>query len=368
MRPLMRKSIDARVWCVGIGLMFFSGANLSAQDTNPQGQIYLPPAFGGTPLSFQIEAEAKYVASQGAFLESAAIARKINAEAVAQEIQNSEAYVKTYFEIKDINRDWREKHEWKTYIQILESQQKMMEQKIDKYYKETLRGDVTKALNWLLMDLYVVQYMSPGDLKSINSPLSKKDLDQIYLTDGGHGGNKLVIPAGSGEVLKAAWPYALQSKQFDDDRKEFEDARDAVLKEIQADGHATDESVNRLWKAVNSLMLALERAYPSAKRKDANVFLEYNGAKIFLKSLIVQVNRALRTHDKEVFAGSLGFKGDTLIELIQHMSKSGLMFARPQAGGERVYNNLFMQMRNLKLTLSSGQNLGAKLPYDSGNN
>ena len=53
-----------------------------AQDTQPQGQIYLPPAFGGTPASFQIEAQAKYVAAYGAYQESAAIARKINAEAV----------------------------------------------------------------------------------------------------------------------------------------------------------------------------------------------------------------------------------------------------------------------------------------------
>ena len=52
--------------------------------------IFLPSARGGTPLSYQIQAEASYVAAYGDMVESVAVARKINAEAVALEIQNSE--------------------------------------------------------------------------------------------------------------------------------------------------------------------------------------------------------------------------------------------------------------------------------------
>ena len=49
--------------------------------------------------------EARYVRAQGLFLESAADARKINAEAVAVELDNSVAYVRAYWKRKSI---WEE--------------------------------------------------------------------------------------------------------------------------------------------------------------------------------------------------------------------------------------------------------------------
>ena len=57
----------------------------------------------------QIEAEAQYVAAYGDMVESVAIARKINAQAVALEIQNSIDYVDAYFKRRELNRQWRAK-------------------------------------------------------------------------------------------------------------------------------------------------------------------------------------------------------------------------------------------------------------------
>ncbi len=208
-----------------------------------------------------------------------------------------------------------------------------------------------------------MQYMSPGDLNPLDSPLAKEDLEQIYLTDGGHGGNKLVFTVSNGAMLKTPWPYALRRSEFDAQRKEFEVSRDELIKDIQDEGQASEVNGERLFKAVNQLLVTLDSVYTKEDLTDSRLFLyQYSPAKNFLNSLIVQVTRAQTTNDRSVFNGSLNFKGETLIALIQHMSKMGLTFDRPQAGGERVYAGLFMKMRTLYLTVGTDKNNGGKLP------
>ena len=88
--------------CFGVLSAFYLSASatltLRAQSENPRGHIILPPARGGTALSFQIQAEAEYLAARGDLAESIAVARKIHAEAFAKEIQNSVDYVDAYFQ------------------------------------------------------------------------------------------------------------------------------------------------------------------------------------------------------------------------------------------------------------------------------
>ena len=343
----------ARAGCFACLCLVISWARMIyAQDTQPQGQISLPPAFGGTPYSFGVEAEAKYVAAQGAFLESAAIARKINAEAVAKEIQNSVEYVDAYFKRQELNKQWREKlkspqHE--TYLEHEKKLKEVMGLRIDQYFNDTLKGDVTRELNYLLQELYFVQYMSPGDLDPLDSQLTKPQLNQIWLTDGGPANSKLVFNLGNGGMLNNPWPYVLRGKEFAAQRTEFEVSRDALVKEIQEQGQAGPDNGERLRKSVIQLWAALETTYPQERRMEPADFLEYSSAKGFLQSLLVQVDRALKTNDSSAFNGALNFKGDTLLGLLQHMSKLGLTFDRPRPGGEALYHSLFMSMRKLYL-------------------
>ena len=51
------------------------------------------------------------MAAYGDMVESVAMARRINAQAVALEIQNSVAYVDAYFKRREINRDRRAKED-----------------------------------------------------------------------------------------------------------------------------------------------------------------------------------------------------------------------------------------------------------------
>jgi len=357
MRPAMHKSMVKAGWFAGVYLAISLAGVVYGQDAQPQGQINIYK-HGGTPFSYQIEAEADYIIAQGEFQKSVAIARKINAEAVAQEIQNSVDYVKAYFERRDINKAWREKNEYKTDFERLEIEQKAMEKNINEYFQNTLKGDVTRELNYMLNKLYFVQYMSPGDLNPLDSPLNEVDLKQIYLTDG----RQLVFNASNPQALQTPWPYALRDEKFAKDRKELEDSREMLVREIQEKGQAGTESGERMMKAVNQLLVTLETVYPDEKRRDLNIFPEYDSAKNYLNSLIVQVNRARTTTDQRIFDKSLRFQGKTLLNLIQYMCQNGLMFSKPQPGGDRVYKPLFTNMRHLYLTMGSEKKDGGQLP------
>lgn len=342
--------------CITLVVIFLAEM-VYAQETQPQNQIFLPRAAGGTPASFLIEARAKYVAAYGAYQESAAIAEKIHAEAVSLEIKNSVDYVKAWFERKDINREWRKKNEWKSYIESLDLQQKAMEKRINEYFQNTLKGNVTSELNYLLQKLYFVQYMTQGDLKPLDTPLTKEELEQIYLTDG-----NLVFIASDPQALKTPWPYALRGEEFAEERKEFEESRDAMVQEIRGNGRAGTKSGQRIMKAVNQLLVTLETVYPPEKRIDFKVYMEYSPAKNYLNSLIVQADRARKTNDRAIFDGSLRFEGKTTLDLIQYMCQKGLAFAKPPSGDDRVYKPLFMNMRHLYLTLGSEIKEGGDSP------
>jgi len=314
---------------------------------------------GGTPLSYAIEAQASLVAAQGDFLESVAIARKIHAEAYALEIQNSVEEVKAYFERRRINRAAVLEEKGNRPDIIRAKKRKAAEEYMKKDLHDLLnQADVSKPLNWLLAELcgptMAVQYQAGSEaLPELSERLSEEAKAQIWLTDGGSAGSRLLFRLSDGKALDTPWPPGLRRQQFDPHRTEFEAARDELVKEIEADGRVTEETRNRLILATNQLLVTLEKAFQD--RQEPSVFLEYNASKQYLRSLVAQVNRAISTNDRSVFTGALRFQGNTLSELIQHMYQSGLVFAPHAEGGERVYRNLVQSLRNLYVNLSAGR-------------
>jgi len=337
----------------GLGIAVFSADVILAQPYH----YIVPRGRGATPLSTVIEAQADLVYSQGQFLESAAIARRIHAEAYAQEIQNSIEEVKAYFERRRINRETVLAEKGNRPDIIRAKKQEAMESYIKKDLHELLKqADVTKQLNWLLAELcgpaMSVQYLGRGDsLPELNDSLSEDAKAQIWLTDGGSAGRRLEFKLSDGKVLDTPWPSGLRRERFESLRKEFEAARDELIKEIEANGQVSDATRDRLMLATNQLLVTLEEAFPDVDRKDSSIFLEYHAARLYLKSLVGQVNRAISTNDRTVFTGALRFQGTTILELIQHMYQSGLMFAPHKEGGERVYKNLVQSLRNLYINL-----------------
>jgi hypothetical protein len=334
------------------------------------------PSFGRTPLSDQINAEARYVAACGYMARSVAEARKINAEAVAQEIQDSVDYVKAYYERRHIyEEEWRKKHpdDW-----TRESQrQERIKKRVEKQYQSIMRGgdrSMTDMLNWLLQEIsnsttslqYVFDAKSPlqpeADLK-----LTERELRLIRLTDGGHEGSRLVFSAGDGNVLLPKWPLALRGRECDAARDNYDRARDAAVKEMRATHEISYDNQVKLMQAVNGLFIALDTAYPSEIRKDHREFLDYSAGKRFIQSLVAAAHRAITINDVSVFSGGLRFQGDSLFALIQHMHQNGLQFAQPEPGGESIYKIVFTNLRTMYVNLAREQPANAQQKDAAGN-
>lgn len=338
--------------CIGLWITIGAAGRGLGQSDRLRGPILLPPSFGATPLSSVIDAQARTVAAQGDFLESAAIARKIHANAYAQELQNAVEEVKAYFERRRVNFE-HIKHIAPD--KIREERQKAMERYVRNELHERLGPEGSaRLLNWLLAELcgpkMAVQYMGGSEgLPELNERLSDDVKEQIWLTDGGPAGRRLEFRLSDAKALETAWPPGLCREPFAPLRAEFETARDELLRQVESAGAVTEATRNRLILATNHLLIKLEEAFPEEARKGASLFSEYHAAKKYLNSLAVQVYRAASTNDRAAFTGTLRFQGNTILELIQHLSQSGLEFAPYKEGGERVYGRLDRAFRHAYL-------------------
>lgn len=328
-----------------------------AQPTRPRPHIRLPRAAGATPLSTIIEAEAKYLAAWGDLMESAAIARKINAEAVEQELKNWVDGVDAYFRRRELNRQWRQKED-PNYLGWLQRRRSVLDEMMKKQFHEVLRGDVTDEMNCLLTRLsgpaLAYRYHLDGgapDNWGIDGELPAENLSQIFLSDSGPAGSRLIFSAADPKVLEVKWPPALRGPDFNASRTRFQTTRHAALEEIGSKGQVTHETSEKLIGTLNRLLVLLETAYPRQRRREPADFLTYYSAKRYLRSLTAQVHRMIRTSDRALFDGSLRFQGGSVVDLVLHMDRMGLSFAKPPSGDKRVYVSLAKQMRRVWLFL-----------------
>jgi hypothetical protein len=327
----------------------------SAQETT---QVYI----GGhahTALGDAITAQARYVAATGYYVQSVAIARKIHAEAAAIEIDNTVKSVEAYWKRKEIwNEEFHKQHP--THTEWQAKFDEIYKRRIKEQYQDLVKADVTEHLNWMLRELsgpiLAVQYSSKNwasDPASMNTKLGKRDLDLLWVTDGGKG-SKLIFNLGDPKLLDKPWPLALRGDEFKELREEFEAARDAVVNATQ-DGktQADNEGSRRLIKATSDLLAGLDEVYTHERRADVTVFLQYSDAQRFLRTMLGEVIRALNSSDRSLFDPQSRFKGESVADLVTYMYRNGLTFSKPRPGSEGVYDRLFMDMRRLYITFSA---------------
>ena len=310
-----------------------------------------------TALGDQIRAEAKYIRAAGLYLESAATARKIGAEAAALEIENSVKAVQAYWERRRI---WEEEYHRRnpTPFEREKKIQDIWQKRMREQYQAILRSDVTDQLNWLLREVSVAALAAQYSLRSresseassafqIDMELTKSDVNQIWLTDGGRGG-KFVFRLADPKPMETRWPVGLRAPEFKETREAFEAARQTVLQDVdRAQGPVGFEQGNQLIQTVNDLLVALDATYPAQRRAVPATFLEYSDSKRFLQSLLMGVARTTKTNDLSLFKSENAFRGKTVLDLIQYMYQNGLLFAKSPEGGEGTYSRLFQAMRNM---------------------
>jgi hypothetical protein len=328
-----------------------------------------------TVLGDQIRAQAAYIRASGLYLESAAEARKINAEAVAVEIENSVKSVETYWNRKSI---WEEEYRKRNpnHMEREKRLQEVFRRRIREQYIDLMKTDVSEQLNWLLRELsttaLAIRYdpraqEADSQMGQLNGRLTERDKGQIWLNDGGRG-SKLVFCLAEPKPLETRWPVGLRVPEFKEAREEFESAREAALAEIhERKGVPSYESGQRLIKATNGLLTTLDEAYPHERLSEPAEFLEYLDAKRYLQMLLSGVLRTIKTSDRSLFENNLQFHGETLLDLIEYMYRNGLLFSKPVAGGEGVYNKLFLGMRNMYVVFGADKPGGGseKVPLGS---
>jgi len=351
-QPVVTLDHHRRLLHVYLGAWLLLGVNGWTLAQEP-GRVYLPPTFGATPMSAMVDAQARYLIAQGNCLESMAMARKIHAEAYAIELKNWVDEVDDYFKRRELNRLWRRK-ENPSYLDHLKRAQDTREKEMREQFDTFAKGDVTNKLNWLFTKLsgpaMGVQYLGPSQSATVPALarlLSDDDKHKIWITDGGRKGSQLVCRLSDGDVLATPWPPGLRRPECDAGRDRYEDS----LKRLKAGGNP-DATQRECVAALNDLFTELEEAYPREDRsRDCYLFLEYNGAKTFLRSLMAQAARIAETTDSTVFNGKLHFEGKSIEDLIRHMSQHGVYFAPCRPGGEGTYQSLLRDLSSIYLAL-----------------
>jgi hypothetical protein len=371
-----RSSLLLLPWAAGlfVGFVLLSlTADANGQNPPPANRTVVNirgARYGGTPLSYLIEAEADYLQAYGQMHESLAVARKIHAEAYSLELDNWVKYVKCYWERRRLyEAEYRRLHplEW----DVEKERQARMTQLVNEQYQRVLRGDTTRVCNWILRELAnsVVSYQCVSG-RSPNQPetdcqLMDQDLRFILLTDGGRGGKPLVFAANEKSPLLPPWPFLLLAPDFDKAREHYEQVQKAVVEEIKTTHKFSHENHTDLIAAIEKLYAALEVAYPKENREGkTKVYADYRVAKQAVDMLAANVHRAATLNDASVIDGQLCFKGNSLFALVQHMYKNGLEFAprKPGTGGELTYQKLFTGLRQIYVRIGPDDRAAAGQP------
>jgi hypothetical protein len=321
------------------------------------------PGWGATPLSTVIGAQSSYMYAVGTCRVNTAIAREINARAVEQEIKNSVESVDAYFKRRELNREGRAK-ENPNHWERVKKLQEQREETLRYRYQELLKGgdeSLTDELNRILRELagptLAEEFLysgAPLNDSRLDAKLESFELEKIWLTDGGRKGSQLAFRASQGDVMECRWPLARRGPECESARTHFERAREDTLAALRT-GKApvTQDQYKELLRAVDELLISLDTEYPKERRLDVKEFGTYRAGKVFLQSLLVQVNRLANADDTSLFERSSTFKGDSIVDLLRHMYHNGFMFAPPKAGAEETYRKLFKTMRELYLALVS---------------
>jgi hypothetical protein len=310
-----------------------------------------PPAI---IFSNQLYAEARALTAVG-------VARIVNARAASMEMDNAVKWVNTYFERRQLNKKYRAA-EHPSYLKRQKEQQKKRREIIAYDLSDSLGADLSGELNWMLREILAnssyLEFMSDGPNSVISSehdwPLRPTERHEIQLTEGKlAGGKTLKFRADTAEVLETRWPMVLRGDRYKAARKEFEDARDWAVAELNNDKEVTNRGAEKLMAAIDRLTSELNAAYPREGFKTLSPpdFLAYQAAKRCLQTLAGSTFRLIETNSAIAFDESYRFQGKTVAELLQHMMSRGLEFAPAEPGGEGVYRTLYQSVRGFYLAL-----------------
>lgn len=194
-----------------------------------------------------------------------------------------------------------------------------------------------KALNDLLLDL---QQLSGANVYAQAVPVDSQVLKHINVTSGASAGNTGILREGG----KLKWPLTLTDPAFDKERKQIDKLIPQAIK--QATDGDVDASLQReLLTAVNSLSKRLKAGIADIPSN------QYVSAKRFVTQLEDAV-KILQDPNVGNYFGKWKLQGESVGDVVQHMTKNGLKFAPATTGEEPYYTSLHRAMANYDVAMN----------------
>jgi hypothetical protein len=174
-------------------------------------------------------------------------------------------------------------------------------------------------------------------------PLDQDMLRQINVfVAGSRSANSLGVMF---QVDNLHWPMALREDFFDDERKEVTKLLQQLAVEA-ASNNVDFNKIRRLREILNNMLNGLRQ-----RRDDVTIMQEIE-ARRFIREVQEAANTLQSPNVANFFNGKWSARGDTVTELVGHMSRQGLRFAAAGSGNEPAYIALHRAMADYDLALS----------------
>lgn len=193
----------------------------------------------------------------------------------------------------------------------------------------------SKALNDVLVDL-----QKPRGYAAVAAPpLDPGVLKRINVTTGKSPGLGLLRDAG-----KLSWPLVLQAEDFASDRKSIDALFLKAAQQARAGG-VDAATLRSLISAVNALNGKIKQRVSTISST------QYIDARHFIDQL-QQATTTLQEPQVEKYFTVWVAKGNTVDDLVRHMTAQGLRFSAVTAGDEASYTALHRAMANYDVAIT----------------
>jgi len=316
----------------------------------------------------RIYAQAEMIRAQNEAEKDFAAARQLHAQARSQEIDNWEKAIRKHWELKLYTKKKRLEVNQARQVEKLEylNNQKWKYSRLWERLKNhpelsTSRIKSGEAHNFLLDRLAVSALpYDYDDIETRYGPEALHDLrlDEDWLGDITLSQDGFKFPADQ-EVQDQIdnWPYLLRWQQFNSARAKYEAARQQAIQEANETDKVAVDSIQKLKTALMELTRAFHFSSETWEWAKAHRrYTQHNDARRFLAELDREIRRLEETGDIRPFQGRSGYDpaihGEHVVSLLTFMNRNGIEFASARPGEEYAYNNLYVMMRALYLTVA----------------
>lgn len=357
--PIRRSYVNSVSTIVAVSFCLLPSVTLA--QTRVRGHVILPRTYGATVLSTYIDAEARRAVAIGDFLQSAAVARKINLEADRMAMENSLRWIETYFERRKLNREYRQAER----LDYREYQTTLAQNFHRRISNAESSGNQIDEMNYmmgrLLADTATYKAIFLDEIKvgqGTDLTLTPNELTHILLkNEDGTQGASPFRPTDP-RLVSDEWPKVFLRSEFDDVRDRYDAAREQAVNEINA-GELSIKTLERMQAQLQQVEKKFEQVYVWKLMKDSvdtKTFVAYKkSGESFLRSQAAGSLRAFVLDSPDSYTNELQFDGDTLVDLIRHCAQHELVFAEPTADDKPTYSRIYHDLRQLYLKYSPEQ-------------